>query len=272
MKRALIGQSLAGLGLLGLVAAGGAALAQQAKTPAPTPAPAGYLGDAAPDTLKILPPAPAPGSIRYQADRSTYLATRSAKDNARWRLAAADADEAAILKDMSCALGMEIAPETAPKLTKVLMTARYDVRRAVNLPKDVYKRQRPYLIDEGEICVPKTESLARSPDYPSGHTTWGWTVGLILAELTPDRATEVLSRARAFGESRLICGVHNLSAVEAGRTNGSILVAGLHGSPRFRADMDAARKEMTALRKTAKAPDAAACAVEAELIAKSPYN
>ena len=35
---------------------------------------------------------------------------------------------------------------------------------------------------------------------------------------------------------------------------------------------DAARKEMAALRKSAKAPDPAACAAEAELIAASPYN
>ena len=256
------------LGLAGALAVGGAALAEQAKPTAET----GYLGEAGPDTYKILPPAPVPGTIRYQADRATYLATRSQKDGARWKLATADADEAAIVKDMSCALGMEITPQAAPKLTKVLMTLRYDVRRAVNHPKDIYKRQRPYLIDDGDICVAKTDGLAKSPDYPSGHTTWGWTVGLILAELAPDRATEILTRARSFGESRLVCGVHNMSAVESGRTNGSIVVAGLHGSPRFRADMDAARKEMAALRKSAKAPDPAACAAEAELIAASPYN
>lgn len=248
------------------LAVGGTALAeQQAK-------PSGYLGEAAPDSYKILPPAPTPGTIRYQADRSAFLATRSLKDSPRWSLATADADEAAIVKDMSCAVGMELTPQTAPKLTKILMTARYDVRRAVNHSKDIYKRQRPYLIDEGDICVAKTDGLAKSPDYPSGHTTWGWTVGLILAELVPERSTEILARARSFGESRLICGVHNMSAVEAGRTNGSIVVAGLHGSAAFRADMDAARKEIAALRKSAKVPDGAACAAEAELIGKSPYN
>ncbi|WP_312164898.1 phosphatase PAP2 family protein [Phenylobacterium sp.] len=250
------------------LAASGAALAQQH----PAPEPSGYLGEAAPDTYKILPPAPTPGTIRYQADRSAFLATRALKDSPRWSLASADADEAAIVKDMSCALGMELTAQTAPRLTGILMTARYDVRRAVNHPKDIYKRQRPYLIDEGDICVAKTEGLAKSPDYPSGHTTWGWTVGLILAELVPDRSTEILARARSFGESRLVCGVHNMSAVEAGRTNGSIVVAGLHGSARFRADMDAARKELAALRKGAKAPDGAACSAEAELIARSPYN
>ena len=268
MSRVLIN-----LALGGMIAASGTAIAL-AKEPAPPTAASttGYLGAAGPDTYKILPPAPVAGTIRFQADRSTFLATRSSKDTPRWALAIADANEAAIVKDMSCAIGMELTPDKAPKLTKVLMTMRFDVRRAVNTPKDIYKRQRPYLIDEGPICVEKTDGLAASPDYPSGHTTWGWSVGLVLAELIPDRSTEILTRARSFGESRLFCGVHNMSAVESGRTNGSAVVAGLHGSAQFRADMDAARQELAALRKTAKAPDPAACAAEAELIAKSPYN
>lgn len=262
---------LISLALGGVVAAGGVAIAKEPAPPAAAST-TGYLGSAGPDTYKILPPAPVAGTIRFQADRSTFLATRSSKDTPRWTLAIADANEAAIVKDMSCAIGMELTPDKAPKLTKVLMTMRFDVRRAVNNPKDIYKRQRPYLIDEGPICVEKTDGLAASPDYPSGHTTWGWSVGLVLAELIPDRSTQILTRARSFGESRLFCGVHNMSAVESGRTNGSAVVAGLHGSAQFRADMDAARQELAALRKSAKAPDPAACAAEAELIAKSPYN
>jgi acid phosphatase (class A) len=248
--------------------------------PAPAPKPAapmavptaqGYLGDSAPDTYRILPPAPVAGTTRYEADRTVYLATRSMKDTPRWALAQNDANQGAILKDLSCAIGVELTHANAPKTTTLIARVGRDVSLATNHPKDIYKRQRPYLIDEGPICVDKTEALAKSPDYPSGHNTWGWTVGLIMAELAPDRATEILARARAFGESRLVCGVHNLSAVQAGRLNGSIVVAGLHGSEAFRKDLEAVRKEVAAARKAGPAPDPAACAKEAELIAKSPY-
>lgn len=232
-------------------------------------APRGYLAAGALDTYKILPPAPVPGTTRYEADRTTFLATRSLKDSDRWKLAQGDADEKAILKDFSCAAGVELSPETTPKLAALLLKARFDVRTAVNTPKDIYKRQRPYLIDEGPICVDKTDDLAKSPDYPSGHTTWGWTVGLLLAELVPDHATEILVRGRSFGESRVVCGVHNASAIEAGRTNASALVAALHGSAEFRADMDKTRKELAALK--AKVPDPAQCKIEEGLVAKTPY-
>jgi acid phosphatase (class A) len=92
-----------------------------------------------------------------------------------------------------------------------------------------------------------------------------------MAEVAPDRATEILARARAFGEGRLVCGVHTLSAVEAGRMNGSIVVAALHGQEAFRKDLDEVRKEVAAARKAGPAPDPAMCAKEAELVAKSPY-
>jgi acid phosphatase (class A) len=236
------------------------------------PKPPGYLADsAAPDTLRILPPAPVAGTSRYQADRTVFLQTRTMKDSPRWNLAYADIDQGAILKDMACAVDVELTPANAPRLSALLKRIAPDVGRAVTRPKDFYGRKRPFLIDAGPICDARTPGLAASPDYPSGHSTWGWTVGLILAELAPDRATDILVRARAYGESRIICGVHNLSAVEAGRTNASALVAALHGSPEFRADLDGARREVAAARKAGPAPAPAACAAEAELVEKSPY-
>lgn len=260
-----------------LLAAAGVAIAQPPAKPAPAAAakagpPSGYLGQSAPDTYRILPLAPVAGSIRYQADRATFLATRSLKDSPRWALAINDVSIANTMKDMSCAVGVELTPQNAPRFSALIQRAGPDIGWATNHPKDIYKRQRPYQIDEGPTCVEKSEALNKSPDYPSGHVTWGWTVGLILAELVPDRATEVLIRARAFGESRLVCGVHNMSAVESGRSNASILVAGLHGSAEFRKDMDAARIEIAKARAAGPAPDPAACAAEAALTKDSPYN
>jgi len=236
-----------------------------------TPPAQGYMGDAAPDSYRILPPAPVAGAVRYDADRKVFLQTRAFKDSPRWALAQNDVDQRAILKDLSCAVGVELTPANAPHTVAMIARVGRDVSRATDRPKDIYKRPRPYLVDDGPTCIDKSDALSKSPDYPSGHNAWGWTVGLIMAELAPDRATEILARARAFGEGRLVCGVHTLSAVEAGRLNGSIVVAGLHGQPEFRRDMDVARAEVAAARRAGPAPDPAACAREAALVAKSPY-
>jgi len=246
-----------------------AVASQDASMPSPAPAQKGYLPPGAIDTLKVLPPAPKPGEARYETDRKIFLATRALKDSPRWSLAQNDDDSARIVADFGCAMGFTPDPDKLPKLTALLMKVRYDVGTATNRPKDFYGRQRPYLIDEGPICIAKTEGLAKSPDYPSGHTTWGWTVGLILAEADAPHATDILVRARAFGESRVVCGVHNASAIEAGRTNASALVAALHGSDAFRADLDGVRAEIAAAREGVASP--AQCDIEAALIAKTPY-
>lgn len=240
---------------------------------APTTSEQGYLpGPALPDTLKILPPAPVAGTSRYETDRTVYLQTRSMQGSPRWALAQTDIKSTAYLRDLGCAAGVDLSPEHAPKFATLLKRLSPDVRRAVDLPKDHYQSKRPYLVDEGPICDAKTADLAASPNYPSGHTTWSWAVGLILAELAPDRATDILVRARSFGESRLVCGVHSLSAIEAGRTNGAAVVATLHGSPEFRRDLDAARAEIASLRKAGPPPGAGgACQADAALAEKSPY-
>ena len=231
----------AGLGLAyALLAASlitpGCVSAQQAAALVPL-LPKPYLNAQSwPDAAKILPAPPSTGSVREAQDQALFKATRALEGSGRWALAQTDLPTmpAAMLKDFQCAVGMDITPQNAPKLTAMLSRMGMDTSFQVTAVKDVYKRKRPYLIDDGKICVARSDGLDTSPDYPSGHATWGWSIGLVLAELMPDRATPILARARAFGESRAVCGVHSPSAVDAGRTNGAALVATLHGNEQFR--------------------------------------
>jgi acid phosphatase (class A) len=241
-----------------------------AAAPALTSAPYYLTGAAVPDTLRVLPPAPQPGDARYEADRKMFLGTRRLEGSPRWALATNDDNGALYLKDLSCALGVELTRQNAPGFFALYARVAREATRATNLPKDALKRLRPFLIDQGATCIDQSGAIKDSYDYPSGHVTFSWSEGLILAELAPDRATDILVRARAFGESRMVCGVHNMSAVEAGRTNAAALVAALHGSAEFRSDLEAARQEVAAARKAGPAPDPAQCAKEAALL-KSPY-
>lgn len=237
--------------------------------PGPTPpAPAGYLAPGAYDAIKVLPAAPKPGSPQAEADRQIFLATRALKDTPRWSLATNDDSTTGILQDFSCALGFTPSMSKTPRMVGVMLRLRFDVRAAVDGPKDLYNRPRPYLVDEGPICIDRSEGLAKSPDYPSGHSTWGWAMGMVLAQASPGQATEILARARAFGESRLVCGVHNASSVTAGQVNAAALMAAVNGSSLYRSDIEGLRAEIAAARKAGPAPDKAACAAEAALIAQ----
>lgn len=255
---------------LGLSNAASAQVAQTPPTSAPAPAPVparstlptGYLTpETWPDAARILPLPPTTGSAREAVDQGVFRSTRALEGTPRWAMAQADVPTMpdAMLKGFSCAVGVELSAQNAPKLNMLLSRTAIDMGRQVSAVKDVFKRKRPYLIEPGKICVPPSVLLDASPDYPSGHATWGWSMSLILAELAPDHATPILNRGRAFGESRVVCGVHSPSAVDAGRTNGASLIATLHGQSAFRADLEAAREELAALRAKA-APMPASCA------------
>ena len=256
-----------------LLASSGLALAQQAAPATATPQRTrGYLTkETTPDAAKILPPAPLKGSARYELDRSIFKASRAMKDSPRWKLALADnaLGPDALGRDFSCALGAKLTPQNAPVTMGMLRRLQTDAGITQANAKNVFQRQRPFLIDEGEICLPEPPGQT---DYPSGHVTIGWAVGLVLAQLAPDRGEALMVRGRAFGESRAVCGVHNASAIEGGRTTGAVVVAALNGSAEFRADLERARAEIATVRADpANAVDAAACRAEAELIAKTPY-
>jgi len=255
-----------GLGLAAAIAAafGVAASAQQAAQPPARPS--GYLAET-PDTGAILRPSPKDGDPRDLEDKRLFEASRKLDGTPRWTMAQADVplDMASQLRGFSCAAGVTLSPQTAPRLAAVFGRANMDVGRLNNAAKAIYQRPRPYKRWGGAICTPNSPALENSLDYPSGHAQLGWANALILAEIAPDRATQILARGRAFAESRAVCGVHTVSATEQGMVLGSAQIAQAHGSPDFRADVEAARAELAALRATGAKPDPAVCAAEAEL-------
>jgi acid phosphatase (class A) len=196
-----------------------------------------------PDLMQILPAPPKPGSPQDRDDRATFRETRALLGTPRGDMATRDVTDDRFTV-FACAIGRKLDARSSPALTRIF--AQMSDRNMVGRAKDGFAVKRPYLNDDLPICEPKTAHLAGNGDYPSGHTTSGWSAALILAELMPDRATQILRRGRQYGESRYICGSHSKSAVEAGYMAGSVLVASLHSSPDFRRDMDAARTELGA--------------------------
>ena len=228
-----------------------------------------YLSpEATPDGVRILPLPPVAGSPVAIADRRVFIATRRLRGSPRWQVATSDVDTQAF-EHFACALGVKLTPRVAPALAGLL--DRAGTAGIVDPVKQLYRKPRPYIGTAAPICQTRTAHLAGNGDYPSGHAAGGWMEALILAELAPDRATDILARGRAFGESRLICGAHSLSAVEAGWLAGAAATAALHGSAAFRADLEVARNELARVRTSAPLPDAAACRAEAAALAVTAY-
>ena len=211
----------------------------------------GYLSDTGrPDGVAIVPPPPATGSPRDAADHEVYRQTRALRDTPRWALALGDIDltPAGGASHFDCAVGAVLETPANPALFRLLERVLADAR-SVYLPvKDHYRRLRPLAGNDLPICEKRDPATVASFGYPSGHATISWAWGLVLAELEPDRAGPILRRAAAVGESRVVCGMHYPSDIEAGRMEGAAVVAAEHHSPEFLADLQAARAEIDARR------------------------
>ncbi len=219
--------------------------------------------------LKSILPSIADVVALDEADSAYFLRTRALEGSPRWDLAIQDDDysQAAIMANYSCAIGVELTPENAPLTSQLVAMASTDAAMASDVAKQHYKRPRPFLANEGPICLERTSRMEASFDYPSGHSSAGWMAGLVLAELAPDRATEVLVRARAYAESRAVCGVHNRSSTLAGHTVGSAVFAALQGDPEYAAAAAKARAEMDAVRRNSIEANPVGCAIEKRLTA-----
>ena len=275
---------LIGCGALSLANAAAPAATPGTATPpngAATPMPAG--GAASPraaggyipagtDLMMVLPPAPQKGDATYEADRRIFRETRALEGTPRWQMASDDAalGAAQMLQHFSCSLDIELTPQQTPRMLQLLQKATRDATQAMLKAKDFYNRQRPYLIDEGPTCRPREET-GTSSDYPSGHSTAGWSWAMVLAQIAPERAVQVLERGRAIGDSRVVCGVHNASAVEGARMLVSATMAVAIATEAYQSDLAAARQELSALRAQPHVtPEPARCEAERKLVEIQP--
>jgi acid phosphatase (class A) len=212
----------------------------------------GYLDPKAlPNSLALIPRPPVPGSAAFALDVEVAKNTFELRDTPRFALAASDFELNVphFIQVFSCALNTQITKENAPYLYNLLSRSFTDIGSSTYAAKNYYKRPRPFQQNGEPLAVPEQRAfLEKDPSYPSGHTALGWGIALILSEIAPDRADQILARGRAFGESRIVCNHHWYSDVVWGRFMGAASVARLHADPTFLADLEAAKAEFAALR------------------------
>jgi acid phosphatase (class A) len=255
---------------VGALAIGAAATIEWTYAKSPHDKQHGYLEAQIGQLAARIPPPPGGASV-VEADRRVFDSTRSLEGSSRWRQAARDADQTpkSLLRTFSCAAGAELTAERLPHLTALLASAGSDSSDVASRAKTSFMRARPYTLYAGPTC-PKPDNLGAKHDYPSGHSARGWTWALILAGLLPDRKAQLMSRAQAYAESRVVCGFHSPTGAAAGRAVAMITVNSLKGNPRFKTDLQRASQELAALKQRGERPPARQCQVEGQMMNR-PY-
>jgi acid phosphatase (class A) len=233
----------------------------------------GYLArEAVPNSRTLSPPPPVADSPAMVLDETVSRAYLEMAGSERFKLASLDAvlDFPQAADTFTCALEAPITQTQTPVLYNLLRRALVDAGRGTSGAKDLYRRARPFMVNNLPTCSPDADAILRTNgSYPSGHSSAGWTWALILAEVDPAHANAILARGRAFAQSRLVCNVHWYSDTVEGVTMGSAVVARMHGEPAFVQDVETARKELAAVRATGAKPTRD-CAMEAAALAQQP--
>ena len=200
-----------------------------------------------PNMVNFLPPPPEFESSRFAADQNQYLwGIRQRQDEERAEMAIRDAvyGMQTIIEEFCPILGLMITKESTPELYTLLQDVGATCDSISNRAKEKYMRTRPFVYYNQQTLVPEQEeSHINNGSYPSGHTVLGWTMALLLSDINPAVADELLARGYEYGQSRVIAGYHWQSDVDAGRLGGSVLYAKLQGNERFRDQLAKAQQE-----------------------------
>ena len=205
-----------------------------------------------PDMMVFLPGPPDSTSAAFLNDVARYYwGKEMRKDPERAAQATRDAVYGleTILTEFEEAFGMKISQEDTPEIYKVLLEGTATCDSICTRPKREYMRRRPFMVFNEPTLYPEDEPALRlNGSYPSGHTLLGWSSALLMMEINPDRATEIMARGYRYGENRLVVGAHWQSDTDAARLAASVAYARLHTSERFLEQMKKARAEYQALK------------------------
>ena len=211
------------------------------------------------DVRVWLPPAPVPGSLAEAEDETVYLHTRALLAGPRGAEAAADNVYVpeAVAPRFADALGLTLTPRDTPLTLALIGRVVKDAEALVapvkqSPPPKGSGRVRPFVAFGGKTCPLTPDDykfhLAETGSYPSTHAALGWIWASVLTALAPDRADRLIARGIAFGESRVVCGFHYKSDIDAGRLAAAALMAREAADPGFQAALAAAKRELDAYR------------------------
>ena len=173
-------------------------------------------------------------------------------------------DDATVYLRFSGQIGFSPDRTKTPALVAVLNRIAEDTLAVAAEAKARHARLRPFEIQRlarvcGHDTPPVPGSTAKGTGYPSGHASVAWGTALVLVEVVPASAQAIIGRAVAYGQSRVVCGLHYPADVEAGQFIGSAVLAKAFDSPAFRNDLACARREIEALAMGQGASDLPAC-------------
>ncbi|EJJ29298.1 acid phosphatase [Rhizobium sp. CF142] len=191
--------------------------------------------------LDLLPPPPANDSAKTKAEIGEVLAIQVTRTPEMVDRAVADAEED-IWRYSDVIGNPKFTKENLPKFSAFFDRIVETEAAVVDPAKDVWKRTRPHLLypDLIKPVVP----LSKSGSYPSGHTTVGTLMGVVLSDMVPEKKDAIMARAWEYGWNRVVGGIHYPTDIEAGRISGIAIAQTIMQHDDYKAEYEAAKSEL----------------------------
>jgi acid phosphatase (class A) len=205
-----------------------------------------YLREGKPNVITLLAPPPLPDSPEQAADMAEVRAVcHAAPSN---DVTVAFTEKKFSIFNFTPAIGSFFQSNSLPKTTAFFERVQTDAETVTDHAKDFYKRPRPYVLDPSLA----SGKLEKSFSYPSGHSTESMVLGLVLAEVFPDKHDAIIAEARNIGWHRVEIARHYPTDIYAGRVLAQAIVREMNKDHKFQRDLAAARAEVAAAEIAAK--------------------
>ena len=192
--------------------------------------------------LNLLPPPPANDSAQMKAELGEILTIQVTRTPEMAARAVADAEEN-VWRFSDVIDNPKFTKENLPKFSAFFDRIVETEGAVVDPAKDVWKRPRPHLYSD---LVKPIVPLSKSGSYPSGHTTLGTLMGIVLSNMVPEKRAVIMTRAWEYGHNRVVGGIHYASDIEAGRIAGTVIAETIMTHDDYKSEYEGAKAELRA--------------------------
>lgn len=111
-------------------------------------------------------------------------------------------------------LGLNLQDKQKTQLVKFLNKVLYDAKNIYHFHKNFWKQKRPYQVsDKVKLFGEETKSYS----YPSGHSTKGYLISYILADIFPEYESYFQNKSAEVAINRVYLGLHYHKDIETGK-------------------------------------------------------
>ena len=202
-----------------------------------------YITEADVDFPALLPPPPAEDSALGKLDLDALLALQKGITPQKMEAIEADTHQD-VFQVAGPVLGPKFTKQNFPVTGAFFDKVVKDAGIGVGPIKRKYMKKRPF---QYSTQVHTPEDIAKAsggPTYPSGHSTTGAEVALILGMMIPEKRNQLFERGWEYGINRVTSGAAYPSDFEGAHITATLAVNQMLKNPAFRADFETVKAEL----------------------------